>query len=345
MTKSTITREQLLEIIETDHVQCGEASYLARMALAAMNSEPVEMPLDYLQGHKDGLEWASQLAEANHPETGYWLYDYPIELAKAIRKGPDMPPAQPVADSEPDRNPVLAYADSYRDMAKQGVESVPIWSVITDLERNIAPLYRHAQQPVVPDDVLDALQKVARIRLDLNDFDGDRRGIADCLGDAEEALIEVVNRRADMLQGAKNSESRCGIQTAPALDSFKENADARCGNSPVIPDGSVAMLRRWLAFGRGMQNAGSQLPHNLIAETESMLAAAPTGIPMIPDGYVMVPKEMTDEIGEAIAMQANCCGGIALDIYDAMLAAALQDAQDDINALIPLVSRNEQEVK
>ncbi|HGF5556431.1 TPA: DUF551 domain-containing protein [Klebsiella quasipneumoniae subsp. similipneumoniae] len=67
-----------------------------------------------------------------------------------MRKGPDMPPAQPVADSEPDRNPVLAYADSYRDMAKQGVESVPIWSVITDLERNIAPLYRHAQQPVVP---------------------------------------------------------------------------------------------------------------------------------------------------------------------------------------------------
>ncbi|WP_257593673.1 hypothetical protein [Klebsiella pneumoniae] len=91
MTKSTITREQLLEIIETDHVQCGEASYLARMALAAMASE-----------HK--------------------------------------------------RNPVLAYADSYRDMAKQGVESVPIWSVITDLERNIAPLYRHAQPaPVVPD--------------------------------------------------------------------------------------------------------------------------------------------------------------------------------------------------
>ncbi len=41
MTKSTITREQLLEIIETDHVQCGEASYLARMALAAMESEPV----------------------------------------------------------------------------------------------------------------------------------------------------------------------------------------------------------------------------------------------------------------------------------------------------------------
>lgn len=129
------------------------------MALAAMDSEPVELPLDYLQGHKDGLEWAAQLAEANHPETGDWLYDDPIELAKAIRKGPDMPPEQPAADSEPDRNPVLAYADSYRDMAKQGVESVPIWSVITDLERNIAPLYRHAQPVTVVPDKMTAIVK------------------------------------------------------------------------------------------------------------------------------------------------------------------------------------------
>ncbi|EQA5338611.1 hypothetical protein ACX95J_004151 [Klebsiella pneumoniae] len=61
--------------------------------------------------------------------------------------------------------------------------------------------------PVVPDDVLDALQKVARILLDLNDFDGDRRGIADCLGDAEEALIEVVNRRAAMLAAAPQPQN------------------------------------------------------------------------------------------------------------------------------------------
>ncbi|HBY7474114.1 TPA: DUF551 domain-containing protein [Klebsiella pneumoniae] len=59
--------------------------------------------------------------------------------------------------------------------------------------------------------------------------------------------------------------------------------------------------------------------------------------PVIPDGYVMVPKEMTDEIGEAIAMQANCCGGIALDIYDAMLAAATQpqNAPQNIPEIIP----------
>ncbi|HCA8697170.1 TPA: DUF551 domain-containing protein [Klebsiella pneumoniae] len=155
---SKLTRERLQEIAEDGFLKHGESKELARIALAAMDSETVEMPLDYLQGHKDGLEWAAQLAEANHPETGDWLYDDPIELAKAIRKGPDMPPVQPVEDSDPDRNPVLAYADSYRDMAKQGVESVPIWSVITDLERNIAPLYRHAQPALVIPDEMTAEQ-------------------------------------------------------------------------------------------------------------------------------------------------------------------------------------------
>lgn len=148
MTKSTITRERVVALIAEHSYDSALVDALEHL-LAAMDSESWCLPLDYLQGHKDGLEWASQLAEANHPDTGDWLYDDPIELAKAIRKGPDMPPSQPVADSEPDRNPVLAYADSYRDMAKQGVESVPIWSVITDIERNIAPLYRHAQPALV----------------------------------------------------------------------------------------------------------------------------------------------------------------------------------------------------
>ena len=166
------TKEQLQQIIETDHVQCGEASALARIALASLEAEAVayifkhpagrlfwaltdesnkgqsdvmpvytappapvsvpdamemdddfdsafehgkavgwnayraamlqaepvsnsdELPLDYLQGHKDGLEWAAQLAEANHPQTGDWLYDDQIDLARAIRKGPDMPTVQ-----------------------------------------------------------------------------------------------------------------------------------------------------------------------------------------------------------------------------------------------------------
>lgn len=130
MTKSTITRERLQEIAEDGFLKHGESKELARMALAAMESE------------------------ADCKERKLFCSTDTARMRK-----------------------VISVSAGTGD----------------------APLYRHAQQPVVPDDALDALQKVARIRLDLNDFDGDRRGIADCLGDAEEALIEVVNRRAAML--------------------------------------------------------------------------------------------------------------------------------------------------
>ncbi|SSF78353.1 DUF551 domain-containing protein [Klebsiella quasipneumoniae] len=112
---------------------------LAAFRLAAMDSESECLPLDYLQGHKDGLEWAAQLAEANHPETGDWLYDDPIELAKAIRKGPDMPPAQSVADSEP----VIVVGDD-------GGDALSYRRLIQSFEPG-TKLYRHAQPvPAVP---------------------------------------------------------------------------------------------------------------------------------------------------------------------------------------------------
>lgn len=58
----------------------------------------------------------------------------------------DKPAAQP--QGEPVANPVIAYAESYRAMLRQGVENVSIWSVITGLERNIAPLYAEQPAPV-----------------------------------------------------------------------------------------------------------------------------------------------------------------------------------------------------
>lgn len=50
----------------------------------------------------------------------------------------------------------------------------------------------------------------------------------------------------------------------------------------------------------------------------------------LPDGFKLMPLEITDEIGEAIAMEARCCGGIALCIYEAALAAAKQGDADKI---------------
>ncbi|WP_410476980.1 hypothetical protein [Klebsiella quasipneumoniae] len=274
-----------------------EVLALTSALLAAMDSEPVELPLDYLQGHKDGLEWAARLAEANHPETGDWLYDDPIELAKAIRKGPDMPPSQPVADSEP-----VAYRWNYG--------GTTIWRLLDTkpgpgsnprCPRVIEPLYRHAQPAlVVPDDVLAALQKVARIRLDMNDFDGDRRGIADCLCDAEEALIEVVNRRAAMLNHPEQH-----------LDMVDHSGDVNekggDGNSPVIPEGWQVEAEK-LAEMHGMSFV-------LFRHGEAPQCADPTKVVI----------SFTDK-------------GLG---HDTLPAAP----QKDINALIPLVSRNEQEVK
>lgn len=140
--KLTITRERLEEIRDYDTcVTLEESAELARMALAAMDSsESVELPLDYLQGHKDGLEWAAQLAEANHPETGDWVYDDPIELSKAIRKGPDMPPAQPVADSEP-----VAWTWHYREKWHVTNDKCRAEFVAKDGDVAVLPLYRHAQ--------------------------------------------------------------------------------------------------------------------------------------------------------------------------------------------------------
>lgn len=157
MTKSTITRERAQQIFlgNGPEPSASEERELARMALAVMDSESGCLPLDYLQGHKDGLEWAAQLAEANHPDTGDWLYDDPIELAKAIRKGPDMPPAQPAADSEP----VAIIDQANLDYLRSGADA-DVWPPERE-EMGDVLLYRHAQPaPVVPEEwtIADAVK-------------------------------------------------------------------------------------------------------------------------------------------------------------------------------------------
>ncbi|KME79932.1 hypothetical protein SM12_02571 [Klebsiella pneumoniae] len=85
---SEFLRETLLNIIETDHVQCGEASALARMALAAMDSEPVAddgifRPGDAVGVFNVGCETCPDHLVAwtvkgqNLPVGNYWLYISP----------------------------------------------------------------------------------------------------------------------------------------------------------------------------------------------------------------------------------------------------------------------------
>lgn len=90
MTKSTITRERLQEIAEDGFLKHGESKVLARMALAAMDSEPVftlEVSQADYKGQKLGnhfgfitLDAARKLKEGN-----YQLYRHaqPVPVVSA----------------------------------------------------------------------------------------------------------------------------------------------------------------------------------------------------------------------------------------------------------------------
>ncbi|MDF7501489.1 hypothetical protein NQ106_21415 [Escherichia coli] len=105
----------------------GWNAYRAAMLQAEPVSNSDELQLDYLQGHKDGLEWAAQLAEANHPQTGDWLYDDPIDLARAIRKGPDMPTVQGGNSPVIPNGWKLVPIDPTKDMLRAGQSVVGFW--------------------------------------------------------------------------------------------------------------------------------------------------------------------------------------------------------------------------
>ncbi|MBE9831768.1 hypothetical protein GVH92_09415 [Escherichia coli] len=96
--------------------------------------------------------------------------------------------------------------------------------------------------PVIPSEVLSAIQKVAKIRADFDDFDGDRRGIGDCLDEAEQELIVTINKYASQLAAEPIAPNDVREQTAiPQV--------------PVTPDGWVmvpkeptqAMIKAWLS--------------------------------------------------------------------------------------------------
>ncbi|MFV6581435.1 DUF551 domain-containing protein [Klebsiella pneumoniae] len=243
---SILTKEGIQKIFNDDWLlmddcegleNCTVIKELARMALAAMDSETVEMPLDYLQGHKDGLEWASQLAEANHPETGDWLYDDPIELAKAIRKGPDMPPAQPVADSEP----VIVVGDD-------GGDALSYRRLIQSFEPG-TKLYLHAQPaPVVNGEYGDAYQGA---REDLAIWK--RRAL-----EAEESVrrLEQIN---DHLVKEAQGESRIGepviAQPVPVVPEEKPIPNT-LSMYAVDAVAAIAEVKGWNACRAAMLNGG-----------------------------------------------------------------------------------------
>lgn len=239
MTNNQLTRERLQEIAEDGFLKHGESKELARIALAAMDSEPVTISHDTREFLIESIN--DSLAQ-----------DSPTELD---------------------------------------------YQFAADIEKLLQPLYRHAQPVrVVPDDYQrlrelyhaqeKRLFKIAQ-RIKGPAFDKYSHSPSQAIDVLEGAIFgENDACRAAMLQCAENTESRCGIQTAPALDFFKKKAESRCGNSPVIPEGYVMVPKEPT---EEMQSAGASAIRiettalNKLwtgnAVFRAMLAAAPQEVP------------------------------------------------------------------
>ncbi|HBT1810398.1 TPA: DUF551 domain-containing protein [Klebsiella variicola] len=99
---SEFSRETLLNIIETDHVQCGEASALARMALAAMDSEPVAIvePSDYITA-------AQLVGEGPARKSVHELYEGALRIGDKLYRHAQPAPVVP-EEATPDSIEILA---------------------------------------------------------------------------------------------------------------------------------------------------------------------------------------------------------------------------------------------
>lgn len=103
---NNMTREELLNIIETDHVQCGEAAALARMALAFYEWHDKTAWVQTDKRFDVLTPWGKHRADVlkeyiEYLENRIAMDSKPVAWTseEAIRKGPDMQPAVVVFDA------------------------------------------------------------------------------------------------------------------------------------------------------------------------------------------------------------------------------------------------------
>ncbi|MCE1500417.1 hypothetical protein LWU40_01430 [Enterobacter hormaechei] len=194
------------------------------------------------------------------------------------------------------RNPVQAYADSYRDMAKQGVESIPVWSVITDLERNIAPLYTAQPAAVVHDGHSSVIaEQLAHVLSGMEATDH-QRAIISC-------AVDRLNHNAEILQKAPTAQEAILYEPSPT-DSV---------NAPLkftdVED------RAWVVGAEWMRDAFKrENPHLRIANDNDPAPAS-------------VPDELTREEYKRRFMEEDNFDDTFRGGWSACRAAMLQGAE------------------
>ncbi|EIC1756351.1 DUF551 domain-containing protein [Escherichia coli] len=227
---TTITKERLLTIKQWREtygpgsnvvLPAEEAEELARIALASLEAEPIGA-FHIAEQQVDGT--------SDYLKDGEWPIDNGIIEVYAAPPVPVVPEEKPMPNAlsmlereitqligDAQEATVTGYeliAEAWRLMdgqdpktsdwhskASKYSNSNIVEKVDDDrIEAVKAVLRRLAgNSPVIPGEVLSAIMKVARVRADFDDFDGDRRGIGDCLDEAEQELIVTINKYASQL--------------------------------------------------------------------------------------------------------------------------------------------------
>ena len=231
------TKEQLQQIIETDHVQCGEASSLARIALASLEVEPVA----YM--YKDNLHADARFSL--HTRFGNWsqedINEYEITEIPLYT-------APPAPVSVPDLKPVGflfvsddgAVAYSPADWPMKGFNL--IGQIYGDLNACRAAMLQGADVSLTHEgknhhedklgmvnhlgDVTEKVEPVTQI-----EPVADLYGLTSPTGGETSFTFDAVEAR-DFIDGGWS------CQEYVELERFQE---AVSGNSPVIQDGWVAV--------------------------------------------------------------------------------------------------------
>ncbi|EFN7039867.1 DUF551 domain-containing protein [Escherichia coli] len=216
---TTITKERLLTIEQWREtygpgsnvvLPAEEAEELARIALASLEAKPIG---------------AFHIAEQQVDGTSDYLKDGEWPIDNGIIEVYAAPPVPVVPEEKPMPNPLSMYAVD----AVAAIAEVRGWNACraamlqsgnfrenknssTNNFREIAET--STNYPVIPSEVLSAILKVAKIRADFDDFDGDRRGIGDCLDEAEQELIVTINKYASQLAAEPIATNDVREQTA-----------------------------------------------------------------------------------------------------------------------------------
>ncbi|EGO1555802.1 TPA: DUF551 domain-containing protein [Salmonella enterica] len=214
---TTFTKEQLIEIIKRnitvmdrypDLVTAQMDLEVYKIALASLEAEPVA----YIFKHPAGKLFWALTDESNK------------EQSDVIPVYADSP--APVVPDEIDVNDVpraVTYFKTHRDCYADGWNACRAAMLqsgnfrennnsSTNNFREIAET--STNYPIIPSEVLSAILKVAKIRADFDDFDGDRRGIGDCLDEAEQELIVTINKYASQLAAEPIATNDVREQTA-----------------------------------------------------------------------------------------------------------------------------------